>query len=101
MNEKNESVQTKTKYSGTPMTISGNDLVPVTESAEMKLYAEVLAVENEELETLTETTYVDMTEVCEKLDVTNATLALLTFFTIFAWVEQKIRSGVRRIMKHE
>ena len=98
-NTKSESSLIKSKYVGTSVNVSGNDIVPI-ESAQMPLYADVLSAGAEELEATTETV-IDMTEVCEKLDVTNATLALLTFVTIFVWVEQKIRSGVRRLMKHE
>lgn len=73
-------------------TVSDGDLVHIEQGAEMTRYETVAEAE---------TTITDMTEVCSRLDVLNTTLALLTFFTIFVWVEQKISSGVRRIMKHE
>ena len=96
--EKNQLVSAPQR-TGTPRvvteTVSGNDLQLAIESVDRELYLDALT------ETTTETTSMDMTQVCERLDTLNATLIVLTFFTIFVWVETKITSGVRRLMKHE
>ena len=38
---------------------------------------------------------------CEKLDTTNFLLSALLFFTVFVWVESKIKNSVRKVMKNE
>ena len=38
---------------------------------------------------------------CEKLDSTNFLLSALLFFTLFVWVESKIKNAVRKVMKNE
>ncbi len=37
----------------------------------------------------------------EKLDSTNFLLSALLFFTVFVWVESKIKNAVRKVMKNE
>ncbi len=37
----------------------------------------------------------------ENMDTTNFLLSALLFFTVFVWVESKIKNAVRKVMKNE
>lgn len=47
------------------------------------------------------TTAADTTAIIEPLEFINYNLALIAFLIIFVFCEQKITSGVRRLLKHE
>lgn len=80
------------------MTVSENYIQTV--SSGDAVYLQTEAVQADLLDASTQLETVDYAFLTEQLETLNYTALAILFFIVFTWVENRLRSAVRKVMKN-